>query len=723
VAAINADYFGWGCATNAGYSCADGMIYINGQDKTHCTWDCKNYRSSLAFSTDNAPNIGKGESGRGQLWNVVAGGPQIIRNGQSLGWNVQLRDPNGDGQCIDGTGDDVQINDELFGCSALAWSGAMAQTAAGVTQDGNTLILVASATALTPQGMADLLLSQGAWNALRFDGGGSTAMYYPTNGVDFGTREVADALLVLLSDTRPPTFTPTTTPSPTLTPTGMPTNTPTPTETATSTVAPTTTPTATSTHTPTQVVVPTSTPTPSPTPTATGSPTPTPTATPTTAPGTPISNSVAFTITIAPGWNLIALPAAPMVAHTAHSLLQEINAAGGSATVSEVARWMGSLWETHKLSYPSLNDFSVEMGQGYFIKGNGSGQTDWVITGVPLTMPVSISLCDGWNLVSVPYAPAQYQAQGLLEAINGLTWSVTVVEANRWNSSLWETHKTQYPVHNNFDIEPQVGYFIKGAGSSCNTWQPAMPTPSAMNMPTHTPTMTSEPPAMATLTPTATPTPLPTATLAPTATATPTTTCTPTSTPTNMPTRTPTPTATPTSTPTATWTPTATSTPPPTNTPTVTPTDTPTATRTPLTGNIAPRANRSRDGSGSANAFDGNLSTFWVEGLGHRFTLTLSWPDPANVGRIIVWDRPQNSPDNNQINQLLITLGNGMSKRFDMESGGRRCVDVTLSPPQTITSVTLLADDASGGNGLSELEIWVGPKTSGASCSRSASMP
>jgi hypothetical protein len=150
------------------------------------------------------------------------------------------------------------------------------------------------------------------------------------------------------------------------------------------------------------------------------------------------------------------------------------------------------------------------------------------------------------------------------------------------------------------------------------------------------------------------------------------------------------------------------------------PTDTP---RPSFTGNIAPRANRSPDGSGSGNAFDGNLSTFWTDGLGHGFTLTLSLPGSFDVSRILVWDRPQNSPDNQQINRLIISLSNGWSKRFDMNSGGPRCIDVTLSSPQTITSVTLQANDASGNNGLSEVEIWVGSKTGGPTCSNSGSMP
>jgi uncharacterized caspase-like protein len=189
--------------------------------------------------------------------------------------------------------------------------------------------------------------------------------------------------------------------------------------------------------------------------------------------------------------------------------------------------------------------------------------------------------------------------------------------------------------------------------------------------------------------------------MSPTSTLVPTTVV-----PSNTPTNTPTPTQVP-----------------PTRTPTMTSTTTVTPTRTPFTGNIASQGNRSRDGIGSGNAFDGNLSTFWTDGLGHRFTLTLSLPGSFDVNHILVWDRPQNSPDNQQINQLIISLSNGWSKRFDMNSGGPRCIDVTLSSPQAVTSVTLIADDASGNNGLSEVEIWVGSKTGGPTCSNSGTMP
>lgn len=165
---------------------------------------------------------------------------------------------------------------------------------------------------------------------------------------------------------------------------------------------------------------------------------------------------------------------------------------------------------------------------------------------------------------------------------------------------------------------------------------------------------------------------------------------------------------------------------PPTDVP-VLPTDTPILpTYTPppsFTGNIAPRAARIPDGIGSNNAFDGDLASFWTDGLGHAFTLELRLPDLLPINRILVWDRPQNSPDNSQINALIIRLSNGVEGRFDMQSQGARCIDVTLTSAQIVSSVTLKADGASGNNGLSEVEIWAGSKTSGPSCPNSGTMP
>lgn len=170
--------------------------------------------------------------------------------------------------------------------------------------------------------------------------------------------------------------------------------------------------------------------------------------------------------------------------------------------------------------------------------------------------------------------------------------------------------------------------------------------------------------------------------------------------------------------PTSTTAPTSTSTSIPT--PIQVPTPTSTNTPVPVSGNIA-QLGELNPNSGSANVLDGDLGTFWE--IGHAFTLTFLWSETVTVDRIIVWDRPQDSPDNNQINRLRITLSDGQSKLFDMVSQGPRCIDVIVDSQTLIDSITLVAEDASGGNGLSEVEIWSGPKTTSLECTNVGSIP
>ncbi|MCD6290453.1 MAG: hypothetical protein J7M34_08120 [Anaerolineae bacterium] len=69
-------------------------------------------------------------------------------------------------------------------------------------------------------------------------------------------------------------------------------------------------------------------------------------------------------ITLMPGWNLVAFPKLPLPT-TAQSLLDEIIAQGGSC--SEIDRWVNGGWEAHINGYP-FNNFQIESNAGYFLK-------------------------------------------------------------------------------------------------------------------------------------------------------------------------------------------------------------------------------------------------------------------------------------------------------------------------------------------------------------------
>ena len=167
IAAVNGDYFGTGHG-------AEGMTYINGNEINK-----NEYRSSLAISKLNRANIGKGHAPN-LMYSVIGGGPQFVSGGEAY-WN---RDPRHN---------DV-INGEGFDNSSY-WDDGVRQTAVGITADGETLILAVSEVEMTPLEIAAILIEQGAYTAMKLDGGGSSSLYYNGQSLVKG-RQVADALLV-----------------------------------------------------------------------------------------------------------------------------------------------------------------------------------------------------------------------------------------------------------------------------------------------------------------------------------------------------------------------------------------------------------------------------------------------------------------------------------------------------------------------------------------------
>lgn len=162
-------------------------------------------------------------------------------------------------------------------------------------------------------------------------------------------------------------------------------------------------------------------------------------------------------ISFAPGWNLIAIPLQTPSAYTARLLLTEINDQTGSC--SEVDRLLNGAWNAHLLTFPpTLFNFSLLAGQGYFIKCNLT--SIWTYVGFVRNASVPISLSPGWNLISIPYPISSYTARTLLISINNQGGNCT--EVNRWFNSAWSTHSlTLPPTLNNFLILPEQGYFVR----------------------------------------------------------------------------------------------------------------------------------------------------------------------------------------------------------------------------------------------------------------------
>lgn len=194
---VNADYFG----DTGNVHGPEGLTVKNGVrldgffahppqvDADQNEWK----RSSLSISAARAVRIGKlTDCTRGSClrwsptdayYNTVGGGPLFVANGERIG----------------GLGSLAPCRDE-FGQGADRYcTGAFPWTAVGVTQDGRYLVLVVSALDKTMDDAAAVLISEGAWTAMKLDGGGSTQLWYkfatPQSIVDTD-RPVANALLV-----------------------------------------------------------------------------------------------------------------------------------------------------------------------------------------------------------------------------------------------------------------------------------------------------------------------------------------------------------------------------------------------------------------------------------------------------------------------------------------------------------------------------------------------
>ena len=159
------------------------------------------------------------------------------------------------------------------------------------------------------------------------------------------------------------------------------------------------------------------------------------------------------TLTLNPGWNLIALPLDPETPYTAQSLLDDINSQGG--TCNEIDQWINGGWAAHINGLP-FNNFPIELGHGYFVRCDNAGS--WTYQGQALTSGVPLSLNPGWNLIGVPFPPSGYQAQSLLDGITSQGGACGEIDG--WINGGWSAHINGLPF-NNFPIDPDQGYFVK----------------------------------------------------------------------------------------------------------------------------------------------------------------------------------------------------------------------------------------------------------------------
>jgi exopolysaccharide biosynthesis protein len=184
VAGINCDYFAmsadqWNDFRHIpqGHNMTDGLLMLPPGRSSPIVPD----RSAMAFPLDNSYGVvGIFMAPQAWWWNVVAGGPRIIRNG-TVGWEVE-----------------PDIPDQ---------TSRQPRTGAAISADYRTLILATvdgrqpSSRGMTANELGYLLKEFGGYNGLSFDGGGSTTMVIngntvnsPSDGVD---RRIANCLMIL----------------------------------------------------------------------------------------------------------------------------------------------------------------------------------------------------------------------------------------------------------------------------------------------------------------------------------------------------------------------------------------------------------------------------------------------------------------------------------------------------------------------------------------------
>ncbi len=182
IAAIKGDYFG-------ALRGPEGPTVVQGQRldtlETITTNPSEYRRTTLALSRSGtaaithlnplaslAPSVY-----RDPLFNAISGGPIILYHGVVL--------PEALSCLIDGIPPGA--------CRRVR------QSAVGVDEAGTTLYLLASTTRSTGS-IAEMLRDYGAFTAMKFDGGGSTQLWYRGRMLVDSDREVANALLIFRED-------------------------------------------------------------------------------------------------------------------------------------------------------------------------------------------------------------------------------------------------------------------------------------------------------------------------------------------------------------------------------------------------------------------------------------------------------------------------------------------------------------------------------------------
>jgi hypothetical protein len=164
-----------------------------------------------------------------------------------------------------------------------------------------------------------------------------------------------------------------------------------------------------------------------------------------------------FRFALVAGWNLVTLVATPAERLTAQGVCVSLDG-NTPGTAVEVYRWEAGGWDGHVCGVPP-NDFGLEVGRGYFVRLVKPSQ--WAYEGMAESVPATLSLVTGWNLVGpgvVSTVPST--ASGSCATFTDTGGAGTAVELARWVDGGWSTYRCGLPP-NDFTLEAGRGYFVR----------------------------------------------------------------------------------------------------------------------------------------------------------------------------------------------------------------------------------------------------------------------
>ena len=151
-------------------------------------------RSSISISQSKAIRIGKQTDctsncvywtpDANRFFTTIGGGPLFLEAAQRIGGSNSRTPCNND---------HFPGNETYYCQGTYKWSGV------GMSENGQYLFLIASATAKSMDQAAAALIGVGTWRAMKFDGGGSAQLWYkPRGNLVTGERSIANALVVFV---------------------------------------------------------------------------------------------------------------------------------------------------------------------------------------------------------------------------------------------------------------------------------------------------------------------------------------------------------------------------------------------------------------------------------------------------------------------------------------------------------------------------------------------